>query len=339
VPTTSTLTSPSQKAGAGASTTGAASATSADDKTAVNTNVLTLTQEQRTELQVKKVTCPFMGSIVSLGLLPVRNSMYAPLAKISDIGVPLGGLGGAVMKVLAFARNHGKMPSVDNPQILNRPVPEGYISLDLSGSVGSHYGHSGILAGDAKTPNSGRWSESEWQRFTTYAKGGHIARSAIGQFVGDNCRRDPQCAAGSTPGHVAKAIVWNLARMVKAALTGGDPIQGLTDLTRASVLSVAANEWALGTAFFQGSPRTITVTRGRWGPDEREPAYSMSDIEMMMREMRLPSDFKSWSFSAKTWLVNALHVNYHAAHQMKKPQPPANQQPPPDYKPTEPVPE
>ena len=71
---------------------------------------LDLSAEQLTEIAQKKTTCPFVGSLVKSGELPVHNSADRPLAHIEEIvkfGDSGGGdLGRRVLKI--FAR--GKPP-------------------------------------------------------------------------------------------------------------------------------------------------------------------------------------------------------------------------------------
>src|SRR6187431_1734583 len=141
---------------------------------------LTLTDPERAELSTRKVTCPFLGPAVASDVLPVHNSPTQPLANIADV-VALGNSGdnsdlGDLLKIFCEG-NHAFMPG---PQgLLDQPVPVGLFSLDLPGSQGSHFGHSGILQGDPRSIGSGRFSDVEFDRLTQYAVDGAIRRSDL----------------------------------------------------------------------------------------------------------------------------------------------------------------
>ena len=74
---------------------------------------------------------------------------------------------------------------------LDKPVPAGNFSLDFPGSQGSHAGHSGILQGDPKATNSGRFSEADFDRLMSMSKNGYLKRSDIGKFIAGNVAADP----------------------------------------------------------------------------------------------------------------------------------------------------
>ena len=99
----------------------------------------------------------------------MRNDPSKPLASIDDVrklGNTGGGDLGEVLKVFAQG-NHAFMPGPTGQ--MNVPVPNGQFSPDFPGSQGSHPGHSGILQGDPKQLNSGRFSEADFDRLTSRA--------------------------------------------------------------------------------------------------------------------------------------------------------------------------
>lgn len=83
----------------------------------------------------KKVTCPFAGSAVASGALPVQGTVGAPIAQIADI-VRIGNTGGGTLGYLLkffSTGNHGKQPAVENGPLV-KAVPTGTLSLDFPGS-------------------------------------------------------------------------------------------------------------------------------------------------------------------------------------------------------------
>ena len=62
---------------------------------------------------------------------------------------------------------------------LDAPAPVNLFSLELPGSQGSHPGHSCILHGDPETPDSGRFSQTDFDRLLNHAQDGAIKRSEV----------------------------------------------------------------------------------------------------------------------------------------------------------------
>src|SRR5690349_2912154 len=146
--------------------------------------------DERALLVTQKATCPFLGSAVAQGELPVRNSAQNPLASIEDVR-RLGNSGGGDLGdllVLFASGNHAYM--LGNAGKLDHSVPSGLFSLELPGSQGSHPGHSGILQGDPQTPGSGRLSDSDFARLTGRATDGWLKRSDVGRFIAENLHQD-----------------------------------------------------------------------------------------------------------------------------------------------------
>src|SRR5262245_11303883 len=152
-----------------------------------------LISDEKALLVERKSTCPFIGSVVAQGKLPVRNDARDPLASIEDVRT-LGNTGGGDLGdllVLFASGNHAFMRSDSGK--LDKPVPYGLFSLEFPGSQGSHAGHSGILQGNPETPGSGRLSEVDFARLTSRAKDGWIKRSDVGCFIAENLIKDPKC--------------------------------------------------------------------------------------------------------------------------------------------------
>ena len=86
------------------------------------------------KLVEKKATCPFIGSAIAQGALPVRNSAADPLARLEDVRT-LGNSGGGDLGdllVLFAAGNHAFMRGSSGP--LDQHVPAGLFSLAFPGS-------------------------------------------------------------------------------------------------------------------------------------------------------------------------------------------------------------
>src|SRR5437773_684937 len=144
------------------------------------------------EIVEKKVTCPFLGTLVATGQLSVRNEATNPLANIEKVKMCGNTGGGDLGDLLVFfaAGNHAFMRSRTGQ--LDQRVPDGLFSLELPGSQGSHPGHSGILQGDPATLNSGRLSQADFARLASHAKDGLLKRSEVGAFIAENLHRDPK---------------------------------------------------------------------------------------------------------------------------------------------------
>src|SRR5215475_14551400 len=154
--------------------------------------VVELSDDEKALLVERKATCPFIGSAVAQGKLPVRNDAKDPLASIEDVR-RLGNTGGGDLGdllVLFASGNHAFMRGDSGK--LDKPVPSGLFSLEFPGAQGSHPGHSGILEGDPEIPGSGRLSEADFARLVSRAKDGWIKRSDVGRFIAENLLKDPK---------------------------------------------------------------------------------------------------------------------------------------------------
>ena len=155
-------------------------------------NIVELSDDGKALVVERKATCPFIGSAVAEGQLPVRNDAKDPLASIEDVR-RLGNTGGGDLGdllVLFASGNHAFMRGDSGK--LDKPVPSGLFSLEFPGSQGSHPGHSGILQGNPEMLDSGRLSEADFARLTSRAKDGLIKRSDVGRFIAENLLRDPK---------------------------------------------------------------------------------------------------------------------------------------------------
>ena len=254
-----------------------------------STSPVELTPLEREDLVTKRATCPFLGSAIATGELAVRNEPGNPLASVQDV-VELGNTGGGDLgKVLGFFAegNHGKMRGPTGA--LDTPVPQDLFSLDLPGSQGSHAGHSGILQGDPRQLDSGRFSASDFQRLAEMSRDGFIKRSDIARFIADNVRRDPR--SESFP-----VATW--AREAADLLGKPDEAEVLQSLARiagSNHLLGSAGEFGLLLAFLHNSPRTRHA---------KDPAFSMDEITGMFRDKKLPADWRSWKKTAKDLVVH-----------------------------------
>ena len=274
---------------------------------------LQLTAAERNEIAVRKATCPFLGSAVASGLLPVRNDVAQPLVSIEDV-VKLGNTGkdsdlGNLLRIFCEG-NHAFMPGTSGA--LDQPVPPNMLSLDLPGSLGSHAGHSGILQGNPTIIGSGRFSEADFNRLMSYASGEVIKRSDIGKFIARNVANDHAAhAPGLKTAVLAIKDLLLLAGQVVEALTdkvtgSDDPVENrklftrLTKLLGEDHLVGSAGEFGLLAAFLANSPRTQHVDAAI----SAEPAYAITDIRTMFRDHRFPDGWEHWTKKASDWVVN-----------------------------------
>ena len=257
-----------------------------------------------------KVTCPFLGPAVAMQRLPVRNEAVNPLAGIEDLR-KLGNSGGGDLGdllVLFATGNHLAMRSEGDT--LDARVPQGLFSLELPGSQGSHFGHSGILQGNPKALDSGRFGASDFERLTGRAKAGYVKRSEVGRFIAENLRRDPNTRVfGSS---TAKLMLTDLGSFVasigpaalgrlpdasgQAAETHRDLEQKLTKLLGDDNLLGSAGEFGLLFAFLANRPDTRE--------EDGEPTISVSDLETMFVQKKLPSGWESWRKTRVDWVKN-----------------------------------
>jgi hypothetical protein len=304
---------PSQPAATSWGSSPRADATERREKaTGVSTKPAELSDAEKTGVVQKKATCPFIATSVNTGALPMRNDAEKPLASIDDV-VKLGNTGkgsdlGNLLKLFATG-NHAMMPGMSGKMDL--PVPQGTFSLDFPGSQGSHAGHSGILQGDPTKQNSGRFSDADFDRLKSFAKDGHISRSDLGKFIAGNVMKDPNAHKPGLKTGVLLAkdlgsLTAQVATMLKDKAQGkSDPVeerkvtQKLTKVLGEDNLIGSAGEFGLLTAFLANSPNTTQV-----GGLNKEPAYSVSELEMMFKQKQFPPGWENWKKSTSDWAIN-----------------------------------
>ena len=257
----------------------------------------------------KKATCPFVGSAVATLRLPIVIAGDNVLASIEDVR-KLGNTGGGDLGdvlVLFATGNHGSMLGPSGQ--FDQKAPEGLFSLDFPGSKGSHQGHSGILQGDPHMLNSGRFSESNFQRLTRRAKEGCIARSSVGEFIAENLHLDPNSKVfgttvlrnlGRSLVHFVESAGPDLLALVRRADEASahrDLEEKLTTLTGEDNLVGSCGEFGLLFAFLANRPGAKEVAG--------EPALLLDDLRLMFVEKRLPERWDSWRKTRHEWLINS----------------------------------
>jgi hypothetical protein len=264
--------------------------------------------DEKALLVERKATCPFIGSAVAQGELPVRNNAKDPLASIEDVR-RLGNTGGGDLGdllVLFASGNHAFM--LGDSGKLDKPVPSGSFSLEFPGSQGSHPGHSGILQGDPEIPGSGRLSEADFARLTRRAKDGWIKRSDVGRFIAENLLKDPKSKVFGK--NTAALLASDFVEFVETAgstllsklfgsddtvrTTHRDTEEKLTKLLGEDNLVGAAGEFGLLFAFLANKPGAKEV--------EGEPAVAVQDLKVMFVDKHLPDGWETWKKSRIDWV-------------------------------------
>ena len=254
-----------------------------------------LSGDEKALLVERKATCPFIGSAVAQGKLPVRNDAKDPLASIEDVrrlGNTGGGDLGDLLGLFAIS-NHAFMRGDSGK--LDKSVPSGLFSLEFPGSKGSHPGHSGILQGDPDIPGSGRLSEADFARLTSRAKDGWIKRSDVGRFIAENLLKDPKSKVFEK--NTAAPLASDLVEFVEttgsaedASTTHRDIEEKLTKLLgEPDNLVESAGEFGLLFAFLANKPGAKEVGG--------EPAVAVQDLKAMFVDKQLPDGWETWKKS------------------------------------------
>ncbi|MBI3548042.1 MAG: hypothetical protein HY078_03210 [Elusimicrobia bacterium] len=284
------------------------------------------TDEKLREITHKKATCPFLGAAVALKQLVVRNSADKPLAGIDEV-VALGNSGGGdlgeVLRVFAQG-NHAFMPGA--AAALDQPVPAGLFSLDLPGSQGSHYGHSGILQGNPKALGTGRFSQSDFDRLLRRAKNGYVTRSQVGRFIAENIARDPNSKAFSGPAardlaadlhNFVGAVGPRLAEKIRSRARGASESEeerklfiALTKATGEDNLIGSAGEFGLLFAFLVNKPGARRIGL--------EPALATADLTAMFKDKKFPAGWERWPKTKHDWVVNTTGLLLSAGREYLK---------------------
>jgi hypothetical protein len=280
---------------------------------------VTLGADEKALLAQRKATCPFLGSAVAQGDLPVRNSAQDPLASIEDVR-RLGNTGGGDLGdllTLFASGNHAFM--LGESAKLDKPVPSGLFSLELPGSQGSHPGHSGILQGDPQTPGSGRLSEPDFARLTSRATDGWIKRSDVGRFIAENLLSDPKSKVLGTNtltllagdfaalmGTAGSTLMQRLFGSSDDAKAGHRNLeQKLTKLLGEDNMVGSAGEFGLLFAFLAHRPGAKEI--------DGEPALAVQDLKSMFVDKRFPDGWQSWKKSRIDWVTNTTGLLISAA--------------------------
>ena len=268
-------------------------------------NALVLSDSDREAIARQKVTCPFLGPVVRGGLLPVCGSTERPLAVVDDVAA-LGDTGGGdlgrrVLRVFAIG-NHRRVPGLSGA--FEEAAPEGMMSLDLSGSQGAHPGHSGIMLGDPRRIDAGRFSEAAFERLAGYANTeGLLTEEAVGRFIFENIARDPEASvlpvrrlAVDLLGVADEVLDSLLARLARRRTEQDEAelLEKLTKLAGADNLIGSAGEFGLLFAFFANR-----------GEGEGVP---LADARTMMAEQRLPHGWEGWPKRATDWVHATLAI-------------------------------
>ncbi|MGZ5494341.1 MAG: hypothetical protein ACXWHG_12100 [Thermoanaerobaculia bacterium] len=270
---------------------------------------LHLSAEITAQIVRTKATCPFIGTAVATGALPVRNDADNPLASIDDVRA-LGNTGGGDLGDLLqlFATgNHSRMRGRSGK--LDTRTPPGLFSLEFPGSQGSHPGHSGILEGDPHTMGSGRLSLDDFERLARRARNGLITRTDVAHFIAENLHRDANSKVGSSAATsllgdlnvfvrtLGPTLVKKLAASEHEAVDAHrDVEEKLTKLLGEDNLVGSAGEFGLLFAFFAHKPAAA--------PIDGEPAISVRDLQAMFVDKQFPEGWRSWKKSRADWVRN-----------------------------------
>jgi len=272
---------------------------------------LELTDRQRIEIIRKKATCPFIGSAVAGGDLPVFGSVERPLAKVEDV-VRLGDSGGGdlgshVLQLFAVG-NHSRLP--DPQGAFNGDTVDGFFSLDFPGSKGAHPGDSGILIENPLTFESGRLCMEAFERLRALADdAGMLGIAAVGRFIADNVRNDDRTRSDRgnalpTLGRILGDVADRLGeRFHGRSFHHQDHVRFLEDFTSAisgDDLVRSAGEFGLLFALLANRPDAI---HGK---------IKLSDVEAMMVRAELPEGWRDWPKRLRDWVESTGEIAFAA---------------------------
>jgi hypothetical protein len=277
---------------------------------ATRSTTIELADDARNRVVQTKVTCPFLGPAVAMQRLAIRNTPANPLASIEDLRALGNSGGGDLGDLLVLFASGNHMAMRGDSGALDARVPSGLFSLELPGSQGSHFGHSGILQGNPKTLDSGRFSDQDFDRLRALAADGLVRRSDVGRFIGDNLHRDvnAQVLGSSTAkllfGDVA-SFVGSIGPAMWARLTGSASVaveaqrdleQKLTKLLGEDNLVGSAGEFGLLFALVANQPTAASR--------DGEPTIALADLVAMFVHKELPTGWDTWRKRRVDWVTN-----------------------------------
>src|SRR5215510_5066969 len=288
-----------------------------------DSQIVSLNDSEKALIVEKKATCPFIGSAVAQGDLAVRNEARNPLASIEDVRILGNSGGGDLGDLLAIfaAGNHALMRG--SSRKLDAVAPTNLFSLEFPASQGSHPGHSGILQGDPETVDSGRFSQSDFDRLLSRANDGVIKRSDLGRFIAGNLIRDPRSKVADL--NTAELLAADVAHLVETAgsalvsklfgsdkggTTHRDVEEKLTKLTGENNLVGSCGEFGLLFAFVANKPGARKV--------KGEPTVDVADLKTMFVDKRLPQGWESWKKSRVDWVTNTTGLLVSAAKEYRR---------------------
>jgi hypothetical protein len=291
----------------------------------VTEDVVRTTDAEREELVRTKVTCPFMGALVWMKRLPIRNSLANPIARIedlielatvdgpsaspaeytamgdhagpangSDAPARVGSLGTTILPL--FARgNHHKMHGTSGGKVtasLTEPVPNGTFSLDFPRSQGAHPGHSGILLRGTKGAYDGAFDEARLAKLESFAvtKDGerYLRRADVAKLIAANVAADPQACF---LGHDAAGCALDDTR--DFALSPS--VEGLVKFTGTNNHIGSAGEYGL----------LMTVLEVPGLAIDGEPVVRVKELRAMFARHELPTYWGASGREHPPWMASA----------------------------------
>jgi hypothetical protein len=302
-----------------------AAAQARGDTPSVTEDVVQATDAEREELVRTKVTCPFMGALVWLKRLPIRNTLANPIARIEDLielatvdgpSAPpdqytamgdyagpgsgsarparVGSLGTAVLPL--FARgNHHKMHGATGGKpttALTETVPNGTFSLDFPASQGAHPGHSGILLRGLKGSYEGALVAARLAKLESLAvtKDGepYLRRADLAAFIAANVAADPQaCFLGRNLVGCALDDTRDFALRPS--------VEGLVKFTGTNNHIGSAGEYGL----------LMTVLEVPGLSIDSEPVVRVKDLHAMFAKHELPTTWGPSGREHPPWMASA----------------------------------
>jgi hypothetical protein len=194
-------------------------------------------------------------------------------------------------------------------------------SLEFPGSQGSHAGHSGMLQGNPRMVDSGRFSRTDFERLSRRAQNGFIKRSEVGHFIAENLINDPESKTfgsgvaellardlGSFVTTIGPALLERLRGSQEEASTANRVLEEkLTKVLGEDNLVGSAGEFGLLFAFLANKPGAHQI--------DGEPAIAASDVEVMFVNKRFPDGWENWKKNRADWVTNTTSLLISAGKQ------------------------